>query len=274
MNEPRPSAPWSMEGRRALVVGAGSGIGRAVASVLAEAGAALRCIDIDEAAVKTVAGELAGRGFPVSWSRADATEPASITAAVDDFAKASTGTIDAVVSTVGIVGRIRLEDCSVEQWEKVLGINVRSGFLVAKASMPYLQARGGAMVLLSSRAALHGVRGTPAYSAAKGAVSALVQQLAVDYGWDGVRINALAPSTVEDTGMFASRADRDPARRRFLETVPLCHYHGRLIQSRDVAHAALFLVSDMGKMITGQTLLIDAGQGGWDGMPSQRPSAQ
>lgn len=266
--------PPIFAGRIATVVGAGSGIGAAIAGVLAEAGGRVHCVDVSAESVEHVAGDLVARGYDASWGQADATDSESIEHAVDDGV-ARHGRLDAFITTVGDNSRLNLLECPPEEWERMQAVNVRSAYLGVRAALPHLIDRGeGSIVLLASRASFVGVRNSAAYCAAKGAIVGLTRQLAADYGWDGIRVNALAPSGTDDTGLFIRGRDPEPVRRRFIEGVPLCHHNDRLILPRDVAFAALFLVSDMSRMVTGQTLLIDAGQAGWEGSPGGTTSGE
>lgn len=253
--------PGLLHGRKAVVIGAASGIGRGIAQVFAAAGAELHVIDKDRSAVAATADELGARCYAV-----DATDGAALKRCLDDIAPAGQS-IEVFASTVGSVSRRQLTDCPIDEWTQVFDLNVRTAYQGLGAALPALMRspHGGSAILISSRVAFHGVRSTAAYSAAKGAINALVRQTASDYGWDGVRINAIAPAAVDDTGIFLSRANPDASRKQHIANVALSHARGRLITPRDVGMTALFLASDMSAMMTGQVLLLDAGQGGWSG---------
>ncbi len=254
----------SLKGSQVVVVGAGSGIGRSVAAGFALAGAITRCVDVDTAGAMTTAEALRDQGATATGHFADATDLTSMNELVQGF---SDHPIKVGVSTVGAVSRVSARDCEPDEWNRVMSLNVTTAYVVAKAILPAmpLPSEGGALLFMSSKVALYGTKNTAAYSAAKGAVSAFVRQLAADVGWDGIRVNALAPSAVEDTPIFASRPDPAGDRQRMIDLIPLNHAYGRMIRTTDIAAAAVFLCSDLAKMITGQTISIDGGQGGLDG---------
>lgn len=236
------------EERTAIVTGAGSGIGRAIASLLIEEGATV------------VAGDLDPAGAPEGCLRveADVSDPRDVEALVER-AIGESGTIDALFNNAGIGSTNDAVACSVDEWDRLFAVNARGVFLGIKAVLPHMLAAGsGAIVNTASVAGLIGLRDRFAYSASKGAVLALTRQVAVQYAGTGVRCNALAPGTVDTewVGRLLDEAD-DPvtARNALIARQPV----GRLGTPREIAQAAAYLASDDAAFITGSVLVIDGG---------------
>jgi NAD(P)-dependent dehydrogenase (short-subunit alcohol dehydrogenase family) len=240
----------TLSGRRVVVTGASSGIGRAVA---------LRCA-ADGAKVLGVSrrrAELEALGGGVVPFVADLTQPGSGEACVE-AAREHLGGLDGVVHAAGTV--LRNEDLRAtddELLRRILDENLVAVFNVVRPALRALarpEGPGGSLVLFSSQLALIGVPGYASYSAAKGGVSALVRTLAVDFGPLGVRVNALAPGVV-DTPMAYVDRDFDAVRNAVAERHPL----RRIGQPEDLAGPAVFLLSDDAAWLTGQTVVVDGG---------------
>ena len=172
----------SPDGKRALVTGAGSGIGAAVARSLAAAGAELTVADLAPHAVAT---ELGARALEL-----DVRDETQVAAAMAD--------LDLLVNVAGIGSTTNAPETPLDVWENVFAVNARGTFLCCKHAIPGMTARGGGSIVnVASIAALVGLRNRAAYSASKGAVIALTRALAVDHVADGIRVNAVAPGTVD-----------------------------------------------------------------------------
>jgi NAD(P)-dependent dehydrogenase (short-subunit alcohol dehydrogenase family) len=245
-------------GRVALVTGAASGIGAAIAELFAEEGAAVAVVDRDGAGAEAVAKAIhAARGRAIAI-RADAADEDEVRAAiectVDTF-----GGLNHLVCNAGIVSVAPLEETSVADWDRVLAVNLRSVFVAAKHAVPELARTGdGTIVTLGSVSSLVAQGDTPAYVASKGAVLMLTKALALDLASRGIRCNCLCPG-ITDTPLFRYHVSRafDPegvlrARRR---RVPL----GRFLTPRDLARAALYLSSPDSDGVTGTAHVVDAG---------------
>lgn len=247
----------------AIVTGAGSGIGRATALRFALEGARLVVNDLDEAALADTVTELAGEDH--CSITADVAEESTAEALVS-AARAFWGRLDVIVSNAGLFHRSDLAELTVEEWDRLMAVNVRSMFLIAKHGIPLmLESGGGAIVTLSSISAYIGqeIDGetTVAYNSTKAAVRQLTTSLASRYAAEGIRVNSVAPGPVrtnimrrfhhgmtesEDEAHWAAIAD---------DATPM----GRYAAPGEVASAILFLASDEASFITGATLPVDGG---------------
>jgi len=239
--------------RVALITGAGSGIGRATALLFAAEGAKLAALDWHrEAAAETARLVEEGGGEAIALA-ADVSREQDVAAAVEATV-ARFGRLDVLVASAGIDLFVRATDTKLEDWERVQSVDLRGVYLCCKHAIPHMERQGGgAIVTLSSVNGLVGVPVHAAYAAAKGGVIALTRQLAVDYGPANVRVNCISPTTT-DTPMV--RAFTNDA---ILETLARMHPLRRIAQAEDVAYAALYLVSDEARCVTGVVLPVDCG---------------
>jgi NAD(P)-dependent dehydrogenase (short-subunit alcohol dehydrogenase family) len=241
--------------RVCLVTGAASkrGIGRAIAGLFAEHGAAVAILDLDETAARLSADALPGRGHGgYACDVTDADRCCAVVAAIlADF-----GRIDALVNNAGIAQPLKIMDIDPEHYDAVMDVNLRGTFQMCQAVIPHMrQRRRGAIVNIASAAAQRGggLFGGPHYAAAKGGVLSLTKALARELGPDGVRVNAVCPSMV-DTDIFGDQLT-DERRAALLAAIPL----GRACEPREVAGACLFLASDLSSYVTGATIDVNGG---------------
>lgn len=246
----------------AIVTGAGSGIGRAIAMRLAADGMAVLCADIDGASAASVAAELAAAGHRAQAVAADVTDEA----AVEDMARAAldwTGRIDVTAANAGAMVEGDILSLSLADWTRALTVNATGAFLTARAVLPAMVAGGGgALVFTASTVGLCGMKGVAAYSAAKGAVVALTRQLAADFASRGVRVNAVAPGAVRtplSESQFRARARDEAHFEALLEQVIARYPLSRFGRAEEIAEAVLFLATARGGWITGQILPVDGG---------------
>jgi NAD(P)-dependent dehydrogenase (short-subunit alcohol dehydrogenase family) len=184
------------------------------------------------------------------------TDEDALTAAID-----AVGPVDVLYANAGIPGEGRAHELSLEDWNRVIAVNLTGVFLSARAVLPgMLERRAGAILLQSSVAGLAGVRNLPAYAAAKGGVAALARQMAADYAEFGIRVNAICPGTVRTPLV------EEVFRRRFgdeaeaeLDRRDRDYPAGRLGHVEDIANLALFLASDEAAWITGAVYPVDGG---------------
>ena len=237
------------DAKRALVTGAGAGIGRAIAQRLADGGAAVACIDIDGDAANEVANKL---GHGAVGLAADVGDEASTTAAINT-ATEQLGGLDVVVNNVGIVILKSLEESTLDDWDQTMTVNLRSMFLVTQRSLPALkESPDAAIVNISSVAALRYSHIHPAYTASKGGVVAFTREIAVEFAKYGIRVNSVAPGPVK-TEVLEGLTDAQ------LADIGLKFILGRMCRPADIAEAVAFLASHRAACITGVTLPVTGG---------------
>ena len=250
-----------LEGKVALITGAGAGIGRAAAVRFAAEGARIVASDIGEAsASETVAmvGEAGGEAIAVAGDVASSADAeAMVQAAIDAY-----GRLDALLNSAGVSGRIDLgKDATHEDvWDKVMDVNMKGTYLVSWHAVPEMEkAGGGSIINIGSIMSLVGypvgmTNGFSPYNPSKGAVLQFTRNLAVDLAPKGIRVNCICPGYVE-TNMTRILTDI-PESYEFLKQR---HPIGRLGQPDDIANAALFLASDEAAFVTGAPLIVDGG---------------
>jgi NAD(P)-dependent dehydrogenase (short-subunit alcohol dehydrogenase family) len=246
----------SLAGRTVIVTGGGSGIGRAAASRAGREGASVAVLDRHAAnAEETAATVRAGGGAATAYA-CDVSDDASVEQAVR-AANDELGRVSGIVTAAGIFHGpdLRLaHEVSVDDFMVVLQVNLVGTFAVIKHALPHLMEGGGAIVTISSTAAIRGHGQGAGYTASKGGVDALTRLLAVQYGPHGVRVNCICPGGVDTPmtgGVFATPQAQERARRN----VPL----GRYAQPEDIADVAVFLLGDDARHLTGSTLAVEGG---------------
>lgn len=237
----------------AVVTGAARGIGAAIARLAAERGYRVGVLDVDGDGARALAADLPGAEALVTATD----DEAGVLAALDAFADATgRAAPDLVVCNAGIVRFGPLADLSLEDWRRVVDVNLTGTFVVARAAATRMAAvgEGGAIVALTS---INGVAPGPnagAYGATKAAVALLMSQLAIEFGPAGVRANAVAPGLI-DGGMSGPIYADEAVRAARSQRVPL----GRLGTEDDVARVVLFLGSDEAAYVSGQEIVVDGG---------------
>ncbi len=244
----------ALQGRVAIVTGAGKGIGAAIARAFVGAGARVAMLDVDEAALKAVASALTGSG-EVFAMRADVTRSADIAAAVAAVTQ-RWGAIDVLVNNAGGFAAIRpTEEIPDEEWDAILRMNLTSAFLCAKAVLPGMKARRqGRIINLSSIAGRGGaVLLSAHYTAAKAGVLGFTRQLAREVAPLGITVNAVAPGTTATERFKALRTAEET--RALTETVPM----RRVAEPDEIASCVVFLASDAASYVTGACLDVNGG---------------
>jgi 2-keto-3-deoxy-L-fuconate dehydrogenase len=232
-------------GTRALVTGAGSGIGEAVARGLHGEGAEVVLADMAGDRVEALAAELGERAQALTLDVRD-----------EDAVSGAMNGLDVLANVAGIGSTTNAPDTPLEVWENVFAVNARGTFLCCKHAIPSMIERGGgAIVNIASVAGMIGLPNRVAYSASKGAVIALTRALAIDHVRQGIRVNAVCPGTVDSP--WVRRLVEDVGES--LDSLRARQPMGRLGTTEEVAQAVLYLASDAAAFVTGSGLVIDGG---------------
>jgi NAD(P)-dependent dehydrogenase (short-subunit alcohol dehydrogenase family) len=249
------SSHLSLDDGAVLVTGAGSGMGNAIALAAAAAGAAVAVNDIDPEAAERTCKEVTAAGGTAIAAPGDVATPDGAKAVVAT-ALAGLGRLTGLVNNVGLVRGGRLLDITESEWDFVMRVDCSSALYVSQAAHPHLLATGGAIVNNSSLCAVFPAPGAGSYNAAKAAMVTLTQQLALEWGPEGIRANAIAPGMISGTHFSASSQDEGAAERRG-KIVPL----RRTGRAGDIGPVAVFLLSDAARYMTGQLITVDGGLG-------------
>jgi NAD(P)-dependent dehydrogenase (short-subunit alcohol dehydrogenase family) len=247
----------ALDGKSVLVTGAARGIGAGVAEAVVDEGGAVALFDIDPAGADTAA-RLAGRG-PARFFHCDVRSLAEVERAVAD-AERALGGLDGLVNNAGVNAYFDAVAMSEDDWDSVFAVDLKAAWMLAKAALPGLIERRGAVVNISSIQARLTLQGFFPYAAAKAGLEGLTRSLALDYAAAGVRVNAVAPGYT-NTRLVQEWLDLqgDPAAalESVLASIPL----GRMADPREIGDAVVFLLSDKAAAITGETLAVDCGVG-------------
>lgn len=241
-----------LDGKVALVTGASSGIGRAIALKFAEQGAALVLTARRGALLEAVAKEIRQSGGRAEFVAGDITQ-AETHEQLIEAANSRFGGLDIAINNAGIVGALKpLAEMSLEEWQTTLDTNLEAAFLGARSQIPAMLHRGGGSIVFTSSfvGTSVGLPGMSAYGAAKAALIGLVKGITADYAAQGIRANALLPGGT-DTDIAGDQSTKDWAAG--------LHAMKRIAQPEEIASAALFLASPMSSFVTGSALFADGG---------------
>jgi len=246
----------TLDGRAAVVSGAGGGIGRAIAVAFAKAGAAVACCDIDIVSAEETARLIeraGGRALARCCDVASETDTLAAAAAANE----AFGRLDILVSGAapndpsGTVLETSLGD-----WERVVAVNLTGSFLLSRAVLPTMIAGGGgSIIFIASQLGRVGSAGRAAYCATKGALIQLAKVMAIDHAGQNIRVNTLSPGAVETQRILHRYGSFDAAR----DMLGPKHLLGRLGRPSEIAAAAVFLASDAASFVTGSDMLVDGG---------------
>jgi len=246
---------FRLDGKVALVVGAGSGIGRAVALGCGASGARVVCADLDEAAASATAALATSRGMSATATTVDVRAASQIEVAADRAAS-GTGRLDVVICTPAINVRKTLIDYTEEEFDRVIDLNLRGSFNVLRVIGRRMTAQGGGSIVLFSSIRSQVVEpGQGVYAATKAGILQLVRTAAAEFGPAGVRVNAVAPGVVETPLTAPIKANRAWYDAYAAKTVL-----GRWAQAEELVGPTVFLASDAASYVTGTLLVVD---GGW-----------
>ena len=255
-----------VSGKRALITGAASGIGRATALVLAREGARVAVTDVDENGIRSLAEEIrtdGGEALPITL---DVTDEAAWEAAIAAVTEAWGG-LEILVPNAGIPLGKPVTEISLEEWRRVMAVNLDGVFLAVKHALPLIrQSSGGSIVILSSSAGIKGLPGASAYCASKGAVRMFAKSVALECAakGDGIRVNSVHPGGVETPiwqkssmweGLLRLHGSEEAVWKALCSSTPL----QRFAAPEEIAHAVLYLASDEAAFVTGTELVIDGG---------------
>ena len=238
----------------AIVTGGGSGIGEATSLRFSQEGAAVVVADMRLRKAKEVAKQINEQGGHALAIEVDVSIPESVATLVDRTV-AEYGQLDVMFNNAGTLRPGTVIELDVDDWDLVMGVNVRSVYLGGKFAIPaMLNSGGGSIINTASISGLHGDGGAVAYAASKAAVINLTRAMSTDHAADGIRVNAICPGTIETPPVM--RMMEDPVA---LEINMRAHAIGRLGRPEEIASAALWLASDESSFVSGEAIVVDGG---------------
>lgn len=245
-----------LDGKIAIVTGAGSGFGEGIARAYAAEGAQVVLADINGESAGRVAAELGGNASPFTCDVSDGVQVQTLV----DHCVAAFGIPDIVVNNAGIThDNCPMLDVDEATYDRIFAVNVKSIFLMARSVLPLMREQGrGVIINIGSTAGVRPRPGLTWYNGTKGAVNTISKSMAVELGPEQIRVNAICP-VIGETGLtaqFMGVPDTPENRARFVGTIPL----GRFSQPRDIANAAVFLASDAADFLTGMEFMVDGGR--------------
>jgi NAD(P)-dependent dehydrogenase (short-subunit alcohol dehydrogenase family) len=246
-----------LRGKSALITGAAAGIGRATAELFAREGARLVLADVNTDGLSARRDSLADVTGDVALVTADVSKPADARRMID-VAVEHYGRLDIAVANAGIIPLASIVEATPEGWDEVMSIDGRGMFLTCKYAIEQMvKTGGGSIVCLSSISGVAGQSRQSTYGPAKFVASGLTKHLAVEWAGHGIRVNAVAPGTINTERV--QQLPNEPGGPEYLEAVKAAHPMGRLGEPSEVAKAILFLASDEASFITGAILAVDGG---------------
>ena len=259
------------DGKVIIVTGGALGMGKTTAREFAREGGSVVIADINEEAGNQLVTQIEADGGKALFVRADVSKSADCQQVVRE-AVAAFGGIDVLFNNVGIQppsSYQNVEDTPEEMWDRIMDVNLKSYFLMAKYSIPEIRKRGGgAIINNASVQGLQSMKGVPPYAASKGGVLSLTRQMAVEYAAEQIRVLAICPGTIDTEMVRASAAmeggDIEETLRRYGKDHPI----GRIGTGQDIANVVLFLASDKASFMTGEYVCVDGGYmalGAWAG---------
>jgi 2-keto-3-deoxy-L-fuconate dehydrogenase len=251
---------FDLQQKVAIVTGAGSGIGAAIAKLFGRQGANVIALDLVEAAAEETAAAVRHAGGRAAAFACDVSDAVSVDAVFGRLA-AERPRVDILVNNAGIAHIGSIEQTTPEDFDRLFGVNVRGVYLCARAVVPAMLGQGGGVILnMASIAALVGLPDRFAYSMTKGAVVTMTRSIAIDYVKRGIRCNCICPARVHTPFVDGYLAAHYPGREReMFETLSAAQPIGRMGTTDEIAYLALYLCSDEAAFVTGQAYTIDGG---------------
>ena len=244
-----------LKNKVAIVTGAGSGIGRSIALTFAREGAKVVVADLNEKGGSETADLVKKEKGEAIFVKVDVSQAKNIEQMVEDCLK-EFGRVDILVNNAGIVKTSPLHETTEEDWDKILGVNLKSVFLSSKKVLPIMLSQGkGKIINVASIAGLVGFSNLGAYCASKGGIIALTREMALEYAPQKINVNCIAPGIIK-TAMTKEMLADPATKQSFESSTP----YPRLGEPEDIAQAAVYLASDESDFVNGEILVVD---GGW-----------
>jgi len=246
------------DGKTIVVTGGALGIGQAACTLLAERGGAVSIIDWDEAAGNSTCEAISKAGGTALFTKVDVSNPAAVESAIKRTAE-TFGGIDSLIVSAGIQRYGTAVSTTEDQWDEVLGVNLKGAWNATRFAIPYMQASGGGSIVnVSSVQALASQQNVLAYTVSKHALLGLTRSIAMDFAKENIRANAVCPGTV-DTPMLEWAASLDPDPESVYDACRKMHPLGRIAKPSEIAEVALFLAHESSSFVTGSVWTADGG---------------
>jgi len=249
---------FSLEGKVAMITGAASGIGLATAKRLAEMGASIALVDINEPKGKEVAEEIKSLGRKAKFFRCDVTSNSDCKKTTEEVYQ-EFGKIDILFNNAGVTKRKNVVELSEEEWDLVLNVNLKAIYLLSRQVIPrMIEDGGGSIINTGSGWGLKGGPNAAAYCAAKGGTVNLTRAMAIDHGRQGIRVNCVCPGDTDTELLHDEAAQLGEEDAEFMKVAADRPLH-RVGLPEDIANAVLYFASDMSSWVTGSVLIVDGG---------------